>query len=125
MGVHQIGMHRKLARAGRGLGRLDKELLAFLDAHRLRLDLRAHGASTNLGRFVPPEGLPLLQGSERDVRTALAGALNVGLQVGYASGDAEMEGLSPRQNPLSQIPPLVQGRSASQGWGGGGDWTMY
>lgn len=72
MGVHQIGMHRKLARAGRGLGRLDKELLAFLDAHRLRLDLRAHGASTNLGRFVPPEGLPLLQGSERDVRTALA-----------------------------------------------------
>lgn len=40
----------------------------------LRLDLRAHGDSTNLGRFVPggPDGAALLDGSEHDIAEALA-----------------------------------------------------
>lgn len=39
----------------------------------LRVDLRAHGDSTNLGRFEPPfsEHLQLLEGTERDIVAAL------------------------------------------------------
>jgi dienelactone hydrolase len=38
----------------------------------LRLDLRAHGESTNLGRFAgEPDALPLLEGTPRDVVAAL------------------------------------------------------
>ena len=36
----------------------------------LRLDLRAHGESTNLGRFVPAEGTEMLKDSDLDVAAA-------------------------------------------------------
>jgi dienelactone hydrolase len=47
------------------------EALARRGVASLRLDLRAHGESVNRGRFAPPAGLPLLEGSERDVAVAL------------------------------------------------------
>ena len=53
--------------------RMAYEGLARLLAERgfasLRIDLRAHGESTNLGRFVPGDGT-MLVGSERDVAVA-------------------------------------------------------
>jgi dienelactone hydrolase len=47
------------------------EALARRGVASLRLDLRAHGESTNLGRFAPPDGRALLDGSDRDVAAGL------------------------------------------------------
>lgn len=44
--------------------------LARLGIASLRLDLRAHGESINRGRFVPSEGIAILEGSEKDVIAA-------------------------------------------------------
>lgn len=46
------------------------EALARHGIASLRVDLRGHGESTNLGRFVPAEGTAILQGTEGDVLAA-------------------------------------------------------
>lgn len=47
------------------------EELARVGIASLRLDLRGHGESINLGRFVPAEGTEILEGSDRDVVAAV------------------------------------------------------
>lgn len=75
------------------------EALARRGIASLRLDLRAHGESTNLGRFAPPEGLALLEGSDRDVAVGLEalrrhpriGATRLAVVGASYSGEAMME----------------------------------
>jgi dienelactone hydrolase len=76
------------------------ERLAYHGLASLRLDLRGHGESTNLGRFVPgPEGTELIKDSANDVAAALAylrqhpriDAAHIGVVGASYSGEAMMQ----------------------------------
>jgi dienelactone hydrolase len=78
------------------------ESLARRGVASLRLDLRGHGESTNLGRFAPgPEGLALIERTHEDVAAARAwlaaragiDASRIGVVGASYSGEAMMKGL--------------------------------